>query len=66
MRTNIRQTTVEGTTYECYSDFDARGTFATNTETNETKQISFSGYIRNDLTVRKAIAIHFKHKTFRK
>lgn len=61
-----RTTTVKGTTYRVWSDFDARGTFAKNMETLEVKQISYSGYIHNDLTVRKAIAVAFKTGTFRK
>lgn len=58
--------TVEGIAYEVRGDFIERGTFATNMETGEIKQLSYSGYISNDLTVRKAIANAFGHKTFRK
>jgi hypothetical protein len=57
---------VGGQTFETYSDFSKRGTFARNTETGEVRQISWSGYIRNDLTVRKAIARAFNLSTFRK
>ena len=65
MKTNTRTTTVEGKTYTVWGDFIARGTFAEN-EAGEAKQISYGGYVHNDLTVRKAIARTFGHKTFRK
>lgn len=66
MTGTIRTTTVNGTTFEVWSDFIARGTFAKNTQTGETKKIQGSGYIHKDLTVRKAIAMVFKMPTFRK
>ena len=66
MKGTIRTTTVNGTIYEVWSDFIERATFAKNTETNEVKAISSSGYIKNDLTVRKAIACVFHLSTFRK
>lgn len=59
MAGTIRTTTVQGVTYEVWSDFIKRGTFAKNTETGETKLIFGGGYIRTDLTVRKAIAAAF-------
>ena len=65
MTGTIRTTTVAGKTYEVWSDFIKRGTFARN-EDGEVKQISGSGYIHNDLTVRKAISIVFQTGTFRK
>lgn len=61
-RTN---TTVAGETYQVYGDFIKRGTMATRMSTGETKQISHSGYISNDLTVRKAIATAFDLPTYR-
>lgn len=66
LRMGQRQTQVNGTTYEVWSDAIARGTFAKNTKTGETKMIKGSGYIHNDVTTRKAIAVSFKEKTFRK
>lgn len=66
MATKIERTSVNKVTYEVWSDFIKRGTFARNTETGETKQISFSGYISKDLTVRKAIASAFGLSAFRK
>lgn len=66
MTGTIRTTTVQGTTYEVWSDFSKRGTFAKNTTTGETKTISSGHYIHNDLTVRKEIAIRFGHSSFRK
>lgn len=66
MTGTIHTTTVQGTTYEHYADFIKRGTFARNNETGEVKQISYHGYISNDLTVRKAIASAFNLDSFRK
>lgn len=65
MTGEVRQYTVEGQTYEVWSDFYMRATYA-KSETGETKKIKGNGYIHNDLTVRKAIAATFGHKTFRK
>lgn len=58
--------TVNGIEFEVYSDFLKRGTYATNKQTGETKQIQGKGYIHKDLTVRKAIAQVFQLPTFRK
>ena len=66
MISEIRTTTVHGITFEVWSDFIARATFAKCCVTGEQKRISSGGYIRNDLTVRKAIATAFKLTTFRK
>ena len=65
MKTNTRTTTVAGKTYTVWGDFIARGTFAEDADGN-VKQISFGGYVSNDLTVRKAIAAAFRLGTFRK
>lgn len=59
-------TSIKGDEFIYFSDFGYRGTFATNVATGETKQISFNGYIHNDLTVRKAIAQAFNLKSFKK
>lgn len=64
MKSNVRMVTVAGQEFEVYSDYIARGTFATANGT--TKQISFSGYVSNDLTTRKAIACAFGLATFRR
>lgn len=61
----LTTTTVAGETYEVWSDMFMRGTFARNAA-GEIKQISYSGYISNDLTVRKAIMHAYKLATFRK
>lgn len=66
MTGTIKTTTVEGTTYEVWGDFISRGTMAKNTDTGEIKQISWSGYISNDLRIRKEIANSFGHNSFRK
>lgn len=65
MKGEIRTTTVAGNQYNVWSDFSARATFAEN-EDGVVKAIRSSGYIHNDLTVRKAIAISFGLSTFRK
>lgn len=65
MKVNYRMATVGGKSYKVWSDFIARGTFAEN-EAGEVKQLSYSGYIHSDLTVRKAIARCFNLPSFRK
>ena len=59
----IRTTTVQGQAYEFWSDFNTCSTYAKNAS-GEVKRISAGGYIRNDLTVRKAIAASFGHSSF--
>lgn len=66
MKGTVRTTTIKGVVYEVWSDFIDRATYAKNTETNEVKRIHSSGYIKNDLTVRKAIALVFKLPSYRK
>ena len=58
-------TTVQGETYTVWDNYMYRGTFAQN-EAGEVKPIKSSGYISNDLNVRKAIAASFNLKSFRK
>lgn len=65
MTGTIRNTTVEGTQYKVWSDFMDRCTYAEN-ENGEIKKIRSNGYISNDLSIRKAIAIVFGHNSFRK
>lgn len=65
MRGHTTIHTVMGKEFKVWSDFCARGTFAED-ENGQVKQLSGSGYIHNDLTVRKAIAIHFGLASFRK
>lgn len=65
MKSNLRETSVAGKTYKVWSDYISRGTFAED-ENGVVKQISYSGYISKDLTVRKAIACMFGLSTFRK
>lgn len=59
-------TTVQGQEFITWCDYIARGTFAENATTHEVKQIKGSGYISNDLTMRKAIASAFGLSSFRK
>lgn len=66
MKGNTNSTTIQGNPFTHFSGLGYRGTFATNEVTGETKQISFSGYIHKDLTVRKAIAAVFGLPSFRK
>lgn len=65
LKGKISETTVAGKKYTYWPDFIQRGTFAEN-EAGEIEQISWSGYISNDLTVRKAIARAYGLPTFRK
>ena len=65
LKGTINTTTVNGNEYKVWADFIARGTFAED-ESGTVKQISWSGYIHNDLTIRKAIAQNFGLQTFRK
>lgn len=65
LKGKISETTISGNKYLYWPDMIARGTFAEN-ENGEIKQISWNGYIRNDLTVRKAISREFGLETFRK
>lgn len=66
LKKSNKTTTVCGKAYRFASDCMARGTFAKCEETGEVRQISFSGYVSKDLSVRKAIAISFDLPTFRK
>ena len=65
MTGKVTITQVNGKQYKVWSDFIKRGTFAED-EKGTVKQISWSGYIHKDLTVRKAIASAFRLTTFRK
>lgn len=66
MKYNYKKTTVNGIEFMTYADFIARGTFATCAATGETKKIQGNGYLKNDLSIRKAIAMAFNLPTFRK
>ncbi len=65
MTGTIKTTTVAGKTYKVWSDFIQRATYAENEE-GEIKRIHGSGYIHNDLTVRKAIRYAYGLDSFRK
>lgn len=65
MTGTIKTTTVAGKTYKVWSDFIQRATYASN-EAGETRRICGGGYLRNDLTIRKAISYAFQTGTFRK
>lgn len=62
---NARQVQVSGQIFYVESNYAYRGTVARNSD-GEIRAISQSGYISNDLSVRKAIAIAFGLPTFRK
>lgn len=64
MKANTMMVTVASQNFEVYSDYIVRGTFAV--ANGIVKQISFGGYISNELTIRKAIARTFGLATFRK
>lgn len=61
----IDYTTVEGHTYKYWADFVKRCTIAEDEKGNQ-KAIRNGGYLKNDLSVRKAIAQSYGCKTFRK
>lgn len=65
MKTNFKEVQVAGKKFTVYADFVKRGCFAVD-ENGVEKQISFSGYVSNELSVRKAIALVFELSTFRK
>ena len=62
---NEAKTTVQGQTYTCWVDFIRRGMYAQNAD-GEVRRIKGSGYLSNDLSIRKAIAAAFGLKNFRK
>ena len=62
---NEAKTTVQGQTYTYWADFIRRGMYAQN-ESGEVREIKGSGYLNNDLTIRKAIAAAFGLTSFRK
>lgn len=57
--------TVQGKTYEVWSDFNQRATYA-KSENGIVKRIHGNGYISNELTIRKAIASRYGLPSFRK
>lgn len=65
MTGKICETSIKGEIFTYWADFIKRCTYAKNSS-GEVKAISYSGYINNDLTVRKAIAHAFGLPTFRK
>lgn len=65
MTGTVRTITVQGESYEVWSDFCNRCTYAKNSA-GVTKRLKDQGYIHNELTVRKAIATCFGHNSFRK
>lgn len=60
-----KTTTVGGRTYTYWSDFQDRATYAQD-DTGEIRRICGGSYLRNDLTVRKAIACRFQLPSFKK
>ena len=66
MKSTMRTTTVCGEKFNVWSDYIERATFAQNAETGETRVIRDGGYLSNDLSTRKAIAMTFRLPTFRK
>jgi hypothetical protein len=66
MKTIKKVVRVQGTEYSVWSDFTKRATYAEQIQTGEIKGISGSGYISNELSVRKAIAKAWMLDSFRK
>ena len=62
----VEQTTVNGKKFNHWGDCIKRCEFAEDVETGEVKVIRCNGYLSNDLSVRKAIAMAFGLPTFRK
>ena len=65
MRSSITKTIVAGKTFKVWADYIIRGMLAED-ESGNVKKIHGSGYLNNDLTIRKAIANSFGLTTFRK
>ena len=65
MKSSAKKTTVAGKTFTVWADYILRGMIAEDEEGN-TKRIHSSGYLSNELTIRKAIAAAFGLPTFRK
>ena len=65
MKERERETRVQVKIYKVWNDTTARATFAEN-ENGLVKKIKGSGYISNDLAVRKAIAAAFSLSSYRK
>ena len=66
LESDVHETTVQGVTYEWWCDYVSRSTKALDTETGEERRVRTSGYLSNDLSVRKAIAAAFGLGSFRK
>ena len=62
----LDQTKVAGVQFIYWPDYIDRSMYAQNCDTMAIKKICGSGYISNDLTVRKAIASAFNLETFRR
>ena len=63
---NARGTTqVAGIEFSIFSDFALRGMIARSNATGEERIIKRSGYLSNDLSIRKAVAAAFGLTTFR-
>ena len=58
-------TQVAGIEFSIFSDFALRGMTAKNNATGEERIIKRSGYLSNDLSIRKAVAAAFGLTTFR-
>ena len=65
MKSRIELVTVQGKEYKVWSDYIKRGTFAED-ENGTVKCIKGSGYLSNELSIRKAIACCFGLSSFRK
>lgn len=65
-RIDVKTTQVAGFQFIYWPDFIDRATYAQDVLTKKIQRISAGGYISNELTVRKAIAVAFKLPTFRR
>lgn len=66
LESDVHETTVQGETYEYWSNYVERDTYALMVSDGSYAIIKDSGYLSNDLSVRKAIAASFGLDSFRR
>ena len=65
MKSELKNVIVNGKEYKVWSDYRTRKTYAED-DNGEIKAIRSNGYLSNELSIRKAIAIYFRLASFRK
>ena len=70
MTGTVRTTSVQGITFEVWNDFITRSTWTRPFDGEcwdwGKKELSRSGYVKNDLNIRKRIALLYGLKSFKK